>query len=84
MIFSRIFLILNDFLSIFSKASKPPGLEVSGLEASSCLGGNREAKSILWKSVDTDQMVQMVQMLHMADMLQMLHMVEMLQMVETL
>ena len=39
----------NDLLSIFSKASKPPGLEVSGLEASSCLGGNREAKSISQK-----------------------------------
>ncbi len=44
------FMIFFDFLislSICSKASKPPGLEVSGLEASSCLGGNREAKSIL-------------------------------------
>ena len=34
------------FYRFVSKASKPPGFEVSGLEASSCLGGNREAKSI--------------------------------------
>ena len=41
-------MIFRVFLSICSKASKPPGLEVSGLEASSCLGGNREAKSIFF------------------------------------
>ena len=39
-------MIPHCFFAIFSKASKPPGLEVSGLEASSCLGGNREAKSM--------------------------------------
>ena len=43
--------MFNDSLSISSKASKPPGLEVSGLEASSCLGGNREAKSTNWQAM---------------------------------